>query len=109
GIWNDLCRDAGFGRDAPASVKRGHEPKDGGNHGRLSDPLGLLRFVDCVATGGRLERYRGVGQFCQRRRVLLFRPQRKEPLMSKKSKKKKNKNTADPAVETNDQRGKAPA
>jgi len=29
--------------------------------------------------------------------------------MSKKSKKKKNKNTADPAVETNDQRGKAPA
>ena len=30
GFWNDFCRFGGLGSDAQASVKRGHEPKDGG-------------------------------------------------------------------------------
>ena len=42
-FWNDLCRFAGLDRDAQASIKRGHEPKDG-NHG-LFHPLGLLRWL----------------------------------------------------------------
>jgi len=33
----------------------GHEPYDGGNHGRFSNCLDLLRAIDCVATRDRLE------------------------------------------------------
>ena len=60
---------AGFGTtfaavpDLITMLKRrssaGHEPKAGRNHGCLSDPLGLLRVVDCFAAGGHLERGRG--------------------------------------------------
>ncbi len=64
-------------RNAQAAVKRGDEPEDGGYHRRLSNRLGLLRFVDCFAAGDRLERDRGSDQFRQRRRVPIFRPQRK--------------------------------
>src|SRR6266566_5854704 len=39
GIWNDLCRRAGLDRDAQTSIKRRHEPKDGNNQGRFSDPI----------------------------------------------------------------------
>jgi hypothetical protein len=42
GIWNDLCCRTGLGHDAQTSIQRRHEPKDGGNHGRFSDPVGLL-------------------------------------------------------------------
>src|SRR5437016_12650404 len=45
GFGTDLCRRAGLARDAQTSIKRRHEPKDGDNHGRLSDPVvyyGLL-------------------------------------------------------------------
>ena len=40
-------------------------------------PVGLLRFIDSFATGNVTEHHRGVGQFAERRRVLLFRPRRK--------------------------------
>ena len=73
GLAAGFCRCAGFDRDVPASVKRGHEPTDGGHHGRLSDSLGLLRFIDCFATGDPMERDSRPGKFRQRRRVLLFR------------------------------------
>src|SRR5271166_6151212 len=79
-IWNDLCRAARLDRDAQASLHRGHEPTDGSNHGPLSDPLGLLRLIDCFATGHHLERDRGVGQLRQRRRIFLFRQQGKRPV-----------------------------
>ena len=36
------------------------------------DLVGVLRFVDCVAARDRMERDRGVDQFSERRRVLLF-------------------------------------
>src|SRR5271167_607226 len=77
GVWNDLCRCAGPGRDAQATVKCGHEPKNDGNHGYLSGSMGLLRLVDSFATGDRMERGRGGDQFPKCRRVLSFRPQRK--------------------------------
>jgi hypothetical protein len=76
-IWNDLCCDAGPDCNAQAPVKRGHEPKNGSNHGRVSGPLGLLRFIDSFATSGALEHHRGVGQFAERRRVLVLCPRRK--------------------------------
>ena len=79
GLWNDFCRPAGLDRDAQAPVKQGHEPKDGGNHGRISDPLGLLRLIDCFATGHCMERGCGVHQFLKRRSLPLFRPQGKKP------------------------------
>jgi hypothetical protein len=78
GIWNDLCRRAGLDRDAQTSIKRRHEPKDGDNHGRFSDPVGLLRLADCFATGDPMERGGGVGQFLERRFVPSFRPQIKK-------------------------------
>ena len=71
-IWNDLCCDAGPARNAQASIKRGHEPKNGSNHGRISGPVGLLRVIDSFATSGAMEHYRGVGQFAERRRVLIL-------------------------------------
>ncbi len=74
GFGNYLCRRSGLGDDAQASVKCWHEPKDGGNHGRLSDPLGLLWLVDSFATGDRMERGRSVDQFPKRRCVRSFRP-----------------------------------
>ena len=49
------CRRARFGRDAQASVECRHEPKNGGDHGRFSGPLGVLRFVDCFATSDHVE------------------------------------------------------
>jgi len=76
-FWNDFCRCAGLGRDAQATVKCGHEPKDDGNHGCLSGSVGLLRLVDSFATGDRMELNRGVDQFPKCRRVPSFRPQRK--------------------------------
>jgi hypothetical protein len=78
GVWNDLCRRAGLGRDAEATVKCGHEPKDDGNHGCLSGSMGLLRLVDSFATGDRMEYGRGVDQFPKRRRVPAFCPQGKK-------------------------------
>jgi hypothetical protein len=76
-IWNDLCCDARPNRNAQAPVERGHEPKNGSNHGCVSGPLGLLRFIDSFATSGAMEHHRGVGQFAERRRVLVLRPRRK--------------------------------
>lgn len=76
-IWNYLRCDAGPNRNAQAPVKRGHEPKNGRNHGRVSGPLDLLRFIDSFATSGAMEHHRGVGQFVERRRVLVLRRQRK--------------------------------
>ena len=72
GSRNDLCRSAGPDSDAKASVKCWHEPEDGGNHGNLSNPLGLLRLPDRFATGDRMEHRRGVDQFPECRRVQLF-------------------------------------
>jgi hypothetical protein len=60
-----------------ASVQRWHQPEDGDNHGGLSDPMGLPRFVDCVATRNRMERDRSVDQFSERRRLPSLRPQNK--------------------------------
>ena len=59
-FWNDLCRHAGLDSNAQASLQRGYESTDGGDHGCLSDPLGLLRSFDCVATSNRMEPDRGV-------------------------------------------------
>jgi len=77
GLRYDLCCSAGLARDAQASLKCGHAPKDGGYHGGLSDSLGLLRFVDRFSTRDCMERDRGVDQFVERRRVPPFRPHRK--------------------------------
>jgi hypothetical protein len=73
-FWNDFCRCAGLGRDAQATVKCGHEPKDDSNHGCLSGSVALLRLVDSFATGDRMELNRGVDQFPNCRRVPSFRP-----------------------------------
>ena len=73
-IWNDLCCNAGLDRDAQATIKRWHEPKDGSNHGSVSDPLGLLWSIDCFTTGGVMECRRGIGEFAERRCVPAFRP-----------------------------------
>ena len=56
---------------------------DGGNHRRLSDPVGLLWFVDRFVTGDRMERDRSPDQFPMRRRVWLFRLQRKSRIIDK--------------------------
>ena len=72
-FWNDFCGVAGLDRNAQASLQCGYEPTDSGDHGGLSDPGGLLRSVDCVATGNRMERDRGVYQFLKRRRIPSFR------------------------------------
>jgi hypothetical protein len=72
GFWNDLCRSAGLDRNVPASVKRRHEPQDGGNHGRLPDSMGVLRSVDTVATGDPMERGRCGGQLRERRCIRLL-------------------------------------
>ena len=76
-IWNDFCCNAGPNCNAQAPIKRGHEPKNGSNHGNVSGPLGLLRFIDSFATSGAMEHHRGVGQFAECRRVLVFCPRRK--------------------------------
>src|SRR4030095_12160692 len=60
-----------------AAVKRWDAPEDGGDNGRLSNRLGLLRLVDCFAAGDRLEHDRGSDQFRERRRGPIFRPQSK--------------------------------
>jgi MtN3 and saliva related transmembrane protein len=55
---------AGFGTTfaaVPDLIKCGHEPEDGGNHGRFSDSLGLLRLINCFATCSPLECGRSVG------------------------------------------------
>ena len=74
---------AGFGTtfaavpDLVTMVQCRDQSEDGGHHGRLSNGLGLLRVVDSVATGDCLEHGRGRDQFPERRRVSVFRPQRK--------------------------------
>ena len=82
GIWNDLRGDAGFDRNVQASIKRRHEPKDGCDYGGVSNPLGLLRFIDSFAPGGDMERHRGAGQFAKCRGILLFRPERETGIKS---------------------------
>jgi len=77
GLGYDLCRCAGLAGHAPASLKRRHAPKDGGHHGSLSDPLGLLWLVDCFSTRDCMERDCCLNQFVERRRVPPFRPHRK--------------------------------
>ena len=78
-IWNNLCRHAGLDCDVQATIERGHEPKDGGNHGGLSDPLGLLRLVDSFQTRNPLEHHCRAREFLQCRRLFPFSPQRKSP------------------------------
>src|SRR5215475_6554490 len=77
GIRNDICRRAGLCCHVPAQVQRWHESKDGSHPWHFSNPLGVLRTVDFVATGGRLERYRDPDQLFERGRIFLFREQRK--------------------------------
>lgn len=60
-FWNDFCGVAGLDRNAQASLQCGYEPTDSGDHGGLSDPVGLL------------QRDRGVYQFLKRRRIPSFR------------------------------------
>ena len=74
GFGNNLCRRAGFGQHAQTSVARGYVPNDGGNHGHFSDPLGLLRDFDCLATSDRMERGRSSDQFSNGRGLPLFWP-----------------------------------
>lgn len=77
-FWRvDFRRCAGVGRDAQAPLKRGHDAENGGNYGRLSDPIGLLRLADCFATCDRMERSRGVDNFPERWRVAALRAERK--------------------------------
>jgi hypothetical protein len=54
----DVAELGDAGGDVQATLKRGREPEDGGNSGRLSDPLGLLWLADCFATRDRMERDR---------------------------------------------------
>ena len=68
--------------NAEAAIKCWHESKDGGNHGSVSDSLGLLWFIDCVATRGDMEHHRGICQFAKRSCVLLLRPQRTSPALT---------------------------
>jgi len=63
--------------NAQASFKCRHESADGGDLGRLSDSVGLLRFVDFVATRDSVERDCGIDQFLKRRRIPPLRPHRK--------------------------------
>ena len=75
---------AGFGTtfaampDLIAMLRRrssaGMNPRMAAIMGRFQILWVLLRFVDCFATGDRMERGLGVGQFSKRWRVLLFRP-----------------------------------
>jgi len=78
---------AGFGTtfaalpDLIAMLKRrssaGMNPRIVAIMGVFQIPLGLLRSVDCVATGNRMERDRGVYQFLKRRRIPSFRAEGK--------------------------------
>ena len=74
-LRNDLRRGARPDHDAQAAVKRRYESEDGGNHGHLSDRLGLLWFVDCFATGDCMECGCSRDQFSERRRIRPFRAQ----------------------------------
>ena len=83
GFGNNLCRCAGFNGNDQTSLKRRYEPKDGRNHWRLSDLVGLLRFVDRLAAGNRVECDRCLDQFHMRRRIWLFRPRRESQIREK--------------------------
>jgi len=48
--------------------------------GTFSDPLGLLRFIDCIPTGDCMERGRGFYKFLKRWCIFLFHPQRKSQI-----------------------------
>jgi len=50
-----LRRCAGPDREVQASVQPGNESKHGGDHGSLSDTLGLPRSVDSFTPGHRVE------------------------------------------------------
>jgi len=58
-----------------APINRRYASKDGGNHRRLSNILGLLQFADCIPTGDSTEHQRGRDQFHECGRVYLFQPQ----------------------------------
>lgn len=47
--------------------------------GAFQVPVGLLRFVDCLATRDRMEPDCGVDQFSECRRLFLLCPKRKKP------------------------------
>lgn len=81
-LWQDfrqpcLCRFAGLDRYAQASFMRGDEPEDGRNCGYVSNPLGLLRSVDRLATRGRTEPSGGICQSSVCWCLPAFFPQRK--------------------------------
>jgi hypothetical protein len=77
GSWNDLCRRAGLDHNVQTSIERRYEPKNGGNHRRISDSLGLLRIVDCLATSDRMECDCGSDKFPVCPRVRLLRADRR--------------------------------
>ncbi len=52
---------------------RGDEPQDVRHHGRVSNPMGLIRFVNHFAAGRYMECDRCDYQLSQRWRVLLLR------------------------------------
>ena len=58
-----LCRCAGPDREVQASVQPGNESKHGGDHGSLSDTLGLPRSVDYSRPLTRLECDRSADKF----------------------------------------------
>src|SRR5262249_5821565 len=74
GSGNKLRRCPRLGRGAYASVECGNDPKDGGDHGHLSDPVDILRPADCFATDHCMERDRCGDELLKRRRVPLFCP-----------------------------------
>src|ERR1700733_15625554 len=81
GAGNNLWRCAGFDSNVQTSLERRYEPKNGGNHWGLSDPVGLLWFVDRLAAGNCMECNRRLDQFPMRPRIRLFRPRRKRSQM----------------------------
>src|SRR5215470_6091123 len=76
-IWNHLCCHAGPDCNAQAPIERRHESENGGDHGSVSDSLGLLRFIDSFTASGAMERHRSFGQFAERRCIPLFHQERK--------------------------------
>ena len=73
-----MCRFARSDQDAQAAVKQGHEPADCRHHDRYSDSLDLVRLLDFIATGDRMEHDSRRDQFSDRWGILSVRVQRKK-------------------------------